>query len=208
MTAMGGADAAVETAQRAYDEGDYRWVVELLDHVLFADQTHTQARVLQADAFERLGFGSENGTWRNAFLAAATELRHGQFGTPSTAASADLIGALTAPQVFDTIAVRIDGPRAWNEHLILSWVITDVGATYVTELRNGTLNHRTVNTPAAGTTTFTLTRTALIGLVTTTLDLEAAIADRTVTVDGDPADLHRLVGLLAPVDPDFAIVTP
>ena len=208
VTAMGGADAAVETAQRAYDEGDHRWVVELLDHVLFADQTHTQARVLQADAFERLGFGSENGTWRNAFLAAATELRHGQFGTPSTAASADLIGALTAPQVFDTIAVRIDGPQAWNEHLILSWVITDAGATHVTELRNGTLNHRTVNTPAPGTTTFTLTRTALIGLVTTTLDLEAAIADRTVTVDGDPADLQRLLGLLAPVDPDFAIVTP
>ena len=40
VTAMGGADAAVETAQRAYDEGDHRWVVELLDHVLFADQTH------------------------------------------------------------------------------------------------------------------------------------------------------------------------
>ena len=208
VTAMGGADAAVETAQRAYDEGDYRWVVELLNHVLFADQTHTQARALQADALERLGFGAENGTWRNAFLAGATELRHGQFGTPATAASADLIGALTVPQVFDTIAVRIDGPRAWNEHLVLSWVITDVGATYVTELRNGTLNHRTVDAPAPATTTFTLTRPALIGLVTTTLDLEAAVADRTVTVDGDPADLQRLVGLLAPVDPDFAIVTP
>ena len=124
-----------------------------------------QARVLQADAFERLGFGSENGTWRNAFLAGATELRHGQFGTPATAASADLIGALTVPQVFDTLAVRIDGPRAWNEHLVLSWVITDVGATYVTELRNGTLNHRTVDAPAPATTTFTLTRPALIGLV-------------------------------------------
>jgi ubiquinone biosynthesis protein UbiJ len=40
------------------------------------------------------------------------------------------------------------------------------------------------------------------------VDLKAGIADGTVTVDGDPADLQRLVDLLAPVNPDFAIVTP
>jgi alkyl sulfatase BDS1-like metallo-beta-lactamase superfamily hydrolase len=56
--------------------------------------------------------------------------------------------------------------------------------------------------------TFTLTRPTLIGLVTCTVDLGAGIADGTVTVDGDPADLQRLVDLLAPVDPNSAIVTP
>lgn len=44
--------------------------------------------------------------------------------------------------------------------------------------------------------------------MTGTVDLGARIADGTVTVDGDPADLQRLVDLLAPVDPNFAIVTP
>ena len=47
--------------------------------------------------------------WRSAFLAGAAELRHGQFGTPTTSASADLLGALTVPQLFDSIAVRVDG---------------------------------------------------------------------------------------------------
>lgn len=122
--------------------------------------------------------------------------------------SGSMSGALTGSQVFDSIAIRIDGPRAWDEHLLLSWVIIDEHATFITELRNGALNHRTVAEPAPGSTVFTLDRATLIGLVTTTLALEAAVADRTVTVDGDPADLHRLVGLLAPVDPDFAIVTP
>ena len=207
VEAMGGADTAVAVAQRAYDEGDYRWVAEVCKHVLFADETHAAARALQADTLEQLGFGAENGTWRSAYLAGATELRDGNFGTP-IATSADLMGALTVSQVFDSIAIRIDGPKAWNEHLVLSWVITDSGTTHVVELRNGTLNHRTVTTALPGTTTFTLTRPTLIGLVTGTLDFAAALADGTVTVDGDATSLARMVGLLAPVDPNFAIVTP
>jgi alkyl sulfatase BDS1-like metallo-beta-lactamase superfamily hydrolase len=142
------------------------------------------------------------------YLAGAKELRDGNFGSPSTSASGDLIGALTVPQVFDSIAIRIDGPSAWDLHLMISWVITDTGTTHLTELRNGTLNHRTIVTPVPGTTTFTLARPVLIGLVTGTLDLVAALGDGRVTVDGDPAILANLVSVVAPVDPDFAIVTP
>ena len=112
------------------------------------------------------------------------------------------------PQVFDSLAVRLDGPRAWDHHLTICWEFTDDGAMYVTELRNGALNHRTAGTPPAGCTTFRLTRPALVGLVTGRLDLTAALGDGTVEVAGDAADLGRLVSLLAPVDPDFAIVTP
>lgn len=90
------------------------------------------------------------------------------------------------PQVFDSLAIRIDGPKAWDEHLLMSSVITDAGTTRVNELRNGVLNHRVSQAPVAGSTTFTLTRPTLIGLVTGTVDLGAGIADGTVTVDGDP----------------------
>ena len=207
VAAMGGLDAAVTVAQRAYDDGDYRWAGQVLDHILFADATHAAARALQADTFEQLGFGAENGTWRSSFLAGAQELRHGQFGTP-VSASADLLRALTVAQVFDSIAIRIDGPRAWDQHIVISWVITDDDVTFVTELRNGALNHRTVDAPLPGTTTFTLSRPTLIGLITATVDLAAAIDQGTVTVAGNPGDLGLLVSLLAPVDPDFAIVTP
>ena len=208
VAAMGGADAAVGVAQQAYDDGDYRWVVEVLNHVLFADEHHERARALQADAFEQLGFGAENGTWRNAFLSGAHELRHGNFGTPANPGAPDLVGALSVQQVFASIGILIDGPRAWDEHLMLSWVITDEGTTYVTELRNGVLNQRVADAPPPGSTTFTLTRSALIGLVTGTLDLAAALGDGTVTVEGDPAVLARLVALLSPPNPAFAIVTP
>jgi alkyl sulfatase BDS1-like metallo-beta-lactamase superfamily hydrolase len=208
VAAFGGVDAVVRHARRAFDEGDHRWAVQLLDHALFAEPGHPDARALQADAFEQLAFATENGTWRCSYLAGAKELREGPFGTPATAASADLVAALTVPQVFDSLAVRVDGPRAWDHHLAICWDITDEGATHVTELRNGALNHRTVSDRPEGCTTFRLTRAALVGLVTGRLELSHAIGDGTVEVDGDPDDLGRLVSLLAPVDPDFAIVTP
>jgi alkyl sulfatase BDS1-like metallo-beta-lactamase superfamily hydrolase len=206
VAAMGGADAAVAIARHAFDEGDYRWAAEVLNQVLFDDETHGEARALQADTLEQLGFGSENGTWRNAYLAGAQELRQGRFGTPIKASG--IIEALTVEQVLTSIAIRIDGPRAWGEHLVVSFVITDTGNTHVAELRNGALNHRLADAPATGSTTLTLSRPALIGLATRTLDIEAALGDGRVRIDGDPAVLGRLVGLLAPVDPDFGIVTP
>jgi len=208
VRAMGGPEAAYEVARTAFDEGDYRWAAEVCKHLLFADDGHAEARELQAATLEQLGFGAENGTWRSAYLAGTRELRSGNFGTPSTSASADLLAALTVPQVFDSIAIRIDGPRAWDEHLVLCWVVADVGATYVTELRNGVLNHRTVDAPLPGVTTFTLTRPQLIGLVTGTLDLVAALSEGSVSVEGDAGRLAALVGLIAPVDPAFPIVTP
>jgi alkyl sulfatase BDS1-like metallo-beta-lactamase superfamily hydrolase len=207
VDAMGGPEAALEVARSAYDAGDYRWAAEVCKQLLFADDTNSAAGALQADTLEQLGFGAENGTWRNSYLAGAKELRQGNFGSPSKVGE-DVINALTVPQVFDSIAIRIDGPRAWDERLVLSWVITNLGTTFVTELRNGALNHRTVPAPLPGTTTFTLTRPQLIGLVTGRLDPVAALSDGSVVVDGDAAELAGLVGLIAPVDPAFSIVTP
>jgi alkyl sulfatase BDS1-like metallo-beta-lactamase superfamily hydrolase len=98
--------------------------------------------------------------------------------------SADVIGALSVPQVFDSIAIRVDGPRAWHEQVVISWIISDEVKTYVTELRNGVLNYRILDAPSAGTTVFTLRR-ALIGLMTGSVDLANAMADGTIKVAGD-----------------------
>jgi alkyl sulfatase BDS1-like metallo-beta-lactamase superfamily hydrolase len=208
VAAMGGADAAVAVARRAVEGGDLRWAVEVLNHVLFADEHHADARALQADALEQLGFGAENGTWRNFFLSGATELREGNFGTPTTTTASDLITALTVEQILSSVAIRIDGPKAWDEHLVLSFVITDEDQAYVFELRNGTANHRPTAAPAPDSTTLTLERRVLIGLMVGRVDLAAAVAAGTIVVDGDLADIGRLVAVLAPVDPGFAIVTP
>ena len=208
VEAIGGADATVAVAQQAFDDGDYRWAVELLNHVLFADEHHERARGLQADAFEQLGFGSENGTWRNVFLAGAAELRDGIFGTPTNTVSLDLLGALTVDQVLAGMSIRVDGPKAWDEHFVICWNITDLDQIYESELRNGVLINHVVSSPPEGATTFTLERLTLVGVLTQHIDFMEALGDGRITVDGDAGVLVNLVGLLGRNDPNFAIVTP
>jgi alkyl sulfatase BDS1-like metallo-beta-lactamase superfamily hydrolase len=198
VAAMGGIDAVVAKAQEAADDGDLRWAAELLDRAIFADPSHAGARALQADTLERLGFGCENGTWRSAYLAGATELRHGSFGTP-VSTSGDVLRALSPVQVFDAIAIRVDGPRAWGEALSIGIELTDRGESYRLDLRNGVLVHR--QAPADGADV--VLRMPAAGLV-------GVLAGRMegIAVEGDPSVLGRLMAVLDTPDPDFAIVTP
>ncbi|GAD86780.1 MBL fold metallo-hydrolase [Nocardia asteroides NBRC 15531] len=207
---MGGADEVVRKARKAFDDGDFRWVTQVLNYVIFAEPDNAEAKALQADTFEQLGYGSENGTWRNFFLMGAYELRHGSVGTPTVAASPDIAAELSVEQVFDAIALRVDGPRSWSAHIVIDWHLTDTGLVHRTELRNGVLVHFDVETddlPPAGVT-FTLTTANLRAALLGTEDLSHLIADGRIVVDGDPTKLAELVGYLDNPDPDFAIVTP
>lgn len=86
----------------------------------FADEEHVEARDLQAATFEQLAFGAENGTWRNAFLSGASELRHGVLEVPSTADAPELTAALTVDQVLSALAILVDGPRSWETFPIVT----------------------------------------------------------------------------------------
>ncbi len=208
VAAMGGTDAAVAVARAAFDEGDLRWAVEVLNHVLFADEHHAEARTLQADAFEQIAFGAENGTWRNVFLVGAKELRDSEVATAAGRGAPDLLGALTVEQLLSSVAIRIDGPAAWDTRLVLSLVITDLDETYVFELRHGVANHRATSSPAPGSTTLTLERRSLIALFTGRLDFGEALGDGTILLDGDPTALATLVSVMGKTERNFAIVTP
>jgi alkyl sulfatase BDS1-like metallo-beta-lactamase superfamily hydrolase len=199
VAAMGGADAVLTHARAAFDEGDFRWVAELVNHVVFAEPDNAAARALQADALEQLGFGSENGTWRSAYLSGAVELRHGSFGTPVLTSSPDFLGALAPEQIFDAIAIRVDGPRAWDERLSIGVTLTDTGESWRLDLRNGVLVHRPAAVEGVDVAIGT-TRAALPRLLAGTTD--------GAVIDGDASVLARLLGVLEAPDPDFAIVTP
>ena len=114
---MGGAEAVLERARQSFEEGDYRWVVEVVNHVVFAEPENEAARQLQADALEQLGYGAENATWRNFFLMGAKELREGIAGTPTNPAPPDVLAQLSVEQILDAMAIRLDGPRAWDVRL-------------------------------------------------------------------------------------------
>jgi alkyl sulfatase BDS1-like metallo-beta-lactamase superfamily hydrolase len=203
---MGGADAVVDKAQACYDAGDLRWVAEVLNHVVFAEPGHAAARALLADAYEQLGYGSENGTWRSFYLSGSTELRDGPFGTPLVSASPDMVAQLNPAMLFDALAIQVDGPRAWDEHLSIDVQLTDTGETWRVELSNGVLLHTAAPQASPADVTLTMTRAALPTLALPPLTTES-LAKAGIKTDGDPTVLERLAALLEPGDPDFAIVT-
>lgn len=203
----GGPDAVVEKARASFDAGDYRWVAEVLNHVVFADPDHAAARDLLADTYEQLGYGSENGTWRNFFLSGATELRDGQFGTPTDTNAPDVVAQLTPTLLFDAIAVQVDGPRAWDERLTIDVVLTDTDERYRLRLANGVLSYS--GAPQRGTAdlTLTTTRRTLPAIALGALSPDQ-LAEAGIRTEGDVSALTRLGALLQPGDKDFAIVTP
>ncbi|MFF3490225.1 alkyl/aryl-sulfatase [Streptomyces sp. NPDC002795] len=204
---MGGADTVVDKARGSFDAGDYRWAAEVLSHVVFAEPDHAAARELLADTYEQLGYGAENGPWRNFYLSGATELRDGRFGTPTVAASADVVANLSPTMLFDAIAIQIDGPRAWDEKLSIDVHLTDIDERYRLRLANGVLTYSAASQKTAADVSLTGEARSLSALAATGLTPEG-LDQAGVRVQGDASALGRLASVLDPGDQDFAIVTP
>jgi len=205
---MGGAEAVLERARNSFEEGDYRWVAEVVNHVVFADPEHRAAQELQADALEQLGYGAENATWRNFFLMGAAELREGITGTPTPAAPPDVLAQLSVEQILDAMAIRIDGPRAWDVDLTINWVVTDPDERHLLRLENAVLNHRPDRHDPEADATLTIERRGLNEMLGKEADLAELAESGRLRVDGDGMKLAELLGLLEDPDPGFPIVTP
>jgi alkyl sulfatase BDS1-like metallo-beta-lactamase superfamily hydrolase len=196
---MGGVAATLEHARRYLEAGDLRFAVELASHAVFADPGDGAARELLATGLERLGLGAENATWRNVYLTGANELRYG-IGRNDISAGG-LLSALTVTQLFDTLAIRVVGPRAWNESFAINWVITDTRDLYRLELSHGALVHYPMQKPRAADLNVRISRTRLAQAV-------ASGSFSGVDMTGDTGVLSRLFALLDAPDPSFAVVTP
>ncbi|ASR35222.1 alkyl sulfatase [Prauserella marina] len=205
VESMGGVEQTLTTARGYVAAGDPRFAATLLNHVVFAEPDHRAAREELAGVYDQLGAGAENGTWRNFYLSAATELRHGAAPASLSLGDPEMMMALTVEQLLDSIAIRVDGPRAWDEHLVIDIELTDERRRYRILLRNGVLTHRgaPLDRKADGEAglTLTLTKPALLGLIA---NGDTAGVDH----DGDLAVLDRLRALLTTPDPGFDIVTP
>ncbi|HEU4392696.1 MAG TPA: alkyl sulfatase dimerization domain-containing protein [Solirubrobacterales bacterium] len=205
---MGGAEAVLGQARESFEAGDYRWVAEVVNHVVFAEPENLEARELQADALEQLGYGAENATWRNFFLMGAKELREETSGTPTDPAPADVLAQLSVEQILAAMAIRLDGPRAWDVRLTINWQVTDPDEQHLLELENGVLNHRADRHDPAADATLVIERQALNEMLGKTADLAELAQSGRLRIEGDGAKLGELLGLLDEPDPGFAIVTP
>jgi alkyl sulfatase BDS1-like metallo-beta-lactamase superfamily hydrolase len=140
---MGGSEAILKRAQAYFDEGDYRWVAEVLNHLVFAEPDNTAAKSLLAQTYDQLGYQAESGPWRDVYLTGALELRQGPpKGGLGVASAADMIAKTPVDQFFELMSVMLNGPKADGKNFTLNIEFTDLQQTYVLELENAVLHQR------------------------------------------------------------------
>lgn len=203
----GGPDALLAKARAAFEAGDYRWVAELVNHLVFADPGHMEARMLQADALEQLGYQAESGPWRAFYLTGALELRHPR--PPATSprqGSAGQIRNLPAEQLLDALSVRLNGERTGALAFEFDLTFTDTGERFGLSVENAVLHHRPGG--AAGAQAVRLTRAVLAQLALAEITVAAAITDGALAVDGDAAAFSTFIALLDQFDFWFELIAP
>ncbi len=199
----GGPDALLAHARAAFDQGDYRWVAEVANHLVFADPANAAARELCADAFEQLGYRAESGPWRAFYLTGAQELRNPRPKSDKPRPGpAGQIRALPADQLLDSLSVRLDAEAAGELALNFRLRIIDTWEAFEVELSNGVLHHR----PLEGDTDMAMDRLTLARILLGEITTAEALAAGSAT--GDPSGLDRLLPLLERFDFWFEIVAP
>ena len=204
---MGSAQAVIARARQEFEAGDYRWVAQIMNTVVFAEPDNREAKELEADALEQLGYQAESGVWRNSYLQAASELRNGLASMPANA-GADMIKAMPMDLYFDYMGILLNGPKADGKYIVLNWEFTD-GQKWVLTLENSVLTYvGPERQSSAAHATLQLARATLDEITLGKLTWQNAISLGLVEVQGDASKLFELLGLLEPFELGFNIMTP
>lgn len=217
---MGGPKAVLERARKDFEKGRYRWVAQVLDHVVFADPSNEEARELEADALEQLGYQAESGPWRNFYLSGAQDLRRMRPHERSDGQHAGSMGrkinaqqkAMPPEMFFDYLAVRLNGQKAQGRQMAIRVVLTDAKAGEIPRwdlnLANSVLHARKAGKPNAGEPglTFTGGRQDMLELFSGSLPLQ--VAQTRGMLQGDVSLLQDFLAMLDVFHPDFNLVLP
>ncbi|MCB0023374.1 MAG: MBL fold metallo-hydrolase [Caldilinea sp.] len=207
---MGGADAVLTAAKAAYARGEYRWVAELVNHLVFADPTNQEALYLQADTLEQLGYQAEAGPWRNFYLTGAEELRNGvntDKGSYSKG-SIQVLSAISLDQLFDFLAIHLSARRAEGQNIILNWVVADKSETAWTQLENSVVNHTLSEQNPSAAATITIDTATLAGIIQGDTTAQIEIDKGKITITGDILKVIEFFAMFETFDTNFNIVTP
>jgi alkyl sulfatase BDS1-like metallo-beta-lactamase superfamily hydrolase len=205
----GGEVALLQKAREAFERGEYRWVAELLNHLVFANPENAEARHLQADTFEQLGYQAESSTFRNSYLMGAQELRQG----PPPAARTQIRGkgllmAMTIQQVFDTLAVRLKSDEVAGVTVSLNWTFTDINEKWLVGISHRTLFSTPGRHDPQAAASIITTRHTLLEVITQSTTFLEQIQAGNIFIEGDSTALITVLGNLDTFQTNFSIVEP
>lgn len=192
---MGDPEQILIKAKADYDKGEYQWVAQITNILVYNDPQNMDARYLCADALEQLGYQAESGTWRNAYLCAAQELRNGTNTDPSKRTSGGALAKKMTPDMaLDYMGICVDTAKI--EDLNATVLINLPDDTFTMVIRDGVILYqegKTVDNPDA------VWNTNAMGLLSIISNNQEGI-EKLITQEGDEKILETLAGAMV----DFA----
>ncbi len=189
VTYLGDKNAVMEMARKDFENGEYQWVAQITNILVFDDPTDMDARYLCADALEQLGYQAESGPWRNVYLCAAQELRCGTNADPATRASGvnDAIAHMTPEMIFDYLGILVDTEKV-SDLTFTANIVLPTGS-YVLRVVNGVLLYQVNAEAEDADVTWTTNRAGLLAIVQKNEDA----ANKLITQDGDNNFLAKTI---------------
>lgn len=201
---MGGAAMLLDKARQSFGAGDYRWVAEVVNHLLTAEPGNAAARELLAATYEQLGWQAESAPWRNIYLSGAQELRRGPPDLPPRPRLGAQLAPLRVEQVLDWLGVRLNAEKAGSLRLVLNLALP--GEPWVVGVQNGALHASAGRQAAQADATLRLDRAAFNALCMGERTPAQLVQDGRLMIQGDAARLEAFLALLDWFPPWFDLV--
>jgi alkyl sulfatase BDS1-like metallo-beta-lactamase superfamily hydrolase len=204
---MGGSDAVVARAQDYFARGDYRFVAEVLNHVVMAEPEHLAGRALLADTLEQMGYQSESAPWRNFYLCGALELREGLPRGSRFDATESMAKAMPLANLFQTLAVRLNSQKVDGLVLHINLEFTDAETTLLT-IENSVLHAFPDRSHPQPTATIRVSALDFKRLMLGLTEASTLVSSGALGLDGDLGALAQLGGLFDQFERRYPIMTP
>ena len=198
---MGNPAEVLEKAKEDFEKGEYQWVAEITNLLVFADPENMEARYLCADALEQLGYAAESGPWRNVYLTGAMELRVGTIRDESKKAtqSIEIKRSMTPEMIFDYMGILLDSTEAQALNGTIKFELKD-GETYIVTVRSGVLLYQKGASEDKADLTVKLDKAQMVNVLSGQLE--------NIEVEGDPSVLQTILQNMQSFDFFFNIIEP
>lgn len=204
---LGDTDKILKMARADFEAGEYQWVAEITNAIVYAQPDNQEARYLCADALEQLGYQSESGAWRNAYLTGAYELRHGTGDYPRTTVGGTGASslAMSTETMLDYLSMCLDSKKLEDKNLVINLEVTDDNEKYLLRLHHGVLLYSKEEWSGDPDAVLKLKRAGIVGIAQN----NTALMEKTIDSSTGREDILKIFAEnLAQFEPLFNIIEP
>lgn len=203
---LGDADKVLEMAKSDYEKGEYQWVAQITNTLVYADPENEQAKYLCADALEQLGYQAESGAWRNAYLVAASELRNGTDMYPPSAVtgSGSTAQQMDMQTTLDYMGIMLDSTKLADKSFTINLQVTN-DQNYLLKVHHGVLLYYPDEQDENADITITTKKAGVLAIAACNED---GISKLVESVEGDQELYKAFCESMTPLSLYFNIIEP